>query len=71
MAITAPSAPPRMRPRLWRNFFPLHINTPLEKINAKINAFQPDVLCGYSSGIYLLSQEQLRGKIAVQARADY
>ncbi len=52
-------------PSSLAQFLPLHINAPLEKINAKINAFQPDVLCGYSSGLYLLSQEQLRGKIAV------
>ena len=53
-------------PASLAEFLPLHINTPLEKINAKINAFQPDVLCGYSSGLYLLAQEQLRGRIAVR-----
>jgi phenylacetate-coenzyme A ligase PaaK-like adenylate-forming protein len=58
---TSSDAPPSLA-----QFLPLHINTPLEEINAKINAFQPDVLCGYSSGLYLLSQEQLRGKIAVR-----
>lgn len=53
-------------PSFLVDFLSLPINTPLERINAKIDAFQPDVLCGYSSGIYLLSQEQLRGKIAVR-----
>ena len=60
-ASTSSDAPPSLV-----EFLSLPINTPLEKINAKIDAFQPDVLCGYSSGIYLLSQEQLRGKISVR-----
>jgi phenylacetate-coenzyme A ligase PaaK-like adenylate-forming protein len=53
-------------PSFLVDFLSLPINIPLERINAKIDAFQPDVLCGYSSGVYLLSQEQLLVKIAIR-----
>jgi len=47
-------------------FLPLSINSPLEIIDRKSNAFQPDVLSGYSSGVHLLAQEQLKGNIAIR-----
>ncbi len=50
-------------PSFLVRFLPLPITIPIAIINAKINAFQPDVLCGYSSGLYLLAQEQLQGRI--------
>ncbi len=53
-------------PPLYGRFLPLSINSPLEIIDQKSNAFHPDVLSGYSSGIHLLSQEQLKGNITIR-----
>jgi putative adenylate-forming enzyme len=53
-------------PPLYGRFLPFSINSPLETINDKCNAFCPDVLSGYSSGIHLLSQEQLKGNITIR-----
>jgi phenylacetate-CoA ligase len=53
-------------PPLYGRFLPFSINSPLETINDKCNAFYPDVLGGYASGIHLLSQEQLKGKMTIR-----
>jgi phenylacetate-CoA ligase len=53
-------------PELLARFVPLSINSPLEAIDQKSTAFLPDVLSGYASGIHLLSQEQLKGKISIR-----
>ena len=53
-------------PPLYGRFLPFSINSPLETIDDKCNAFCPDVLSGYSSGIHLLSQEQLKGNITIR-----
>jgi phenylacetate-CoA ligase len=55
-------------PRLYCRFLSLSINSPLETIDHQCNAFHPDVLSGYSSGVYLLSQEQLKGKFAIRPK---
>jgi putative adenylate-forming enzyme len=47
-------------------FLPLSINTPLAAIDRKGNAFRPDVLSGYASGVHLLAEQQLQGKIAIK-----
>jgi phenylacetate-CoA ligase len=53
-------------PRTYGRFLPLSINSPLENIDQQSNTFHPDVLGGYASGIHLLSQEQLKGNIAIR-----
>jgi len=53
-------------PELLGRFLPLSINSPLETLDQESNAFHPDVLSGYSSGVHLLAQEQLRGNIAIR-----
>jgi putative adenylate-forming enzyme len=53
-------------PRFYGRFLPLSINSPLETIDQKSNAFHPDVLSGYSSGVHLLAQEQLNGNITIR-----
>jgi phenylacetate-CoA ligase len=53
-------------PRALGRFLPLSINSPLETIDHKCNAFHPDVLSGYASGVHLLSQEQLKGNVAIR-----
>jgi phenylacetate-CoA ligase len=52
-------------PRVFGRFLPLSINSPLKTINQQSNAFHPDVLSGYSSGIHLLAQEQLKGNLTL------
>jgi phenylacetate-CoA ligase len=53
-------------PGMWARFLPLSINSPLETIDHKSNTFHPDVLSGYSSGIHLLAQEQVKGEVAIK-----
>jgi putative adenylate-forming enzyme len=53
-------------PRALGRFLPLSINSPLETIDRKGNAFYPDVLSGYASGIHLLAQEQLKGNMTIR-----
>jgi putative adenylate-forming enzyme len=53
-------------PRALGRFLPLSINSPLEIIDQKGNAFYPDVLSGYASGIHLLAQEQLKGNMTIR-----
>lgn len=53
-------------PPLYGRFLPISINSPLETIDQKSNAFHPDVLSGYSSGVHLLAQEQLKGNITIR-----
>ena len=53
-------------PPLLARFLPLSVNSPLEAIDQKSNAFYPDVLSGYASGVHLLAQEQLKGNMAIK-----
>jgi phenylacetate-CoA ligase len=53
---------------LWGSFLPISINTPIETIDHKSNTFYPDVLSGYSSGVHLLSQEQLKGNLTIRPK---
>ncbi|NIP41560.1 MAG: phenylacetate--CoA ligase family protein [candidate division Zixibacteria bacterium] len=46
----------------------ISINDPIEKISANIDKFKPTLLCGYASGIHLLAQQQLDGKINIHPR---
>jgi putative adenylate-forming enzyme len=55
-------------PRMFMDFLPLSVNSPLQEICQKINRFQPDALSGYASGIYLLAEEQLRGSINIKPK---
>jgi phenylacetate-CoA ligase len=53
-------------PPLYSRFLPLSINSPVEDIDYNCKAFHPDVLSGYSSGVHLLSQEQLKGNVTIR-----
>ncbi len=53
-------------PELFMRFLPININSPLEDILKSINKYKPEVLAGYPSGIYMLAQEQLNGKINIK-----
>jgi putative adenylate-forming enzyme len=50
---------------IFIRFAPLPINIPLDTIDHRVNAFHPEVLSGYSSGVHLLAQEQLKGNISL------
>jgi phenylacetate-CoA ligase len=52
-------------PRLLIDLLPLSINSPLTEICRKIDRFQPHAITGYSSGICLLAQEQIKGNINI------
>ncbi|ABA88946.1 adenylyltransferase, putative [Syntrophotalea carbinolica DSM 2380] len=50
------------------DLLPLDINSPLEKALARLNAFQPDFLGGYASGVGLLAQAQTEGKLDIHPK---
>lgn len=52
-------------PNLFCKVLPLNVNSPLQDIIEEINKFQPEVLTGYASGIYMLAQEQIKGTINI------
>ncbi|MGB8658228.1 MAG: hypothetical protein WCE90_10665 [Candidatus Zixiibacteriota bacterium] len=55
-------------PSLFMNLLPLSVNSPLQELNQKINKFQPHVLSGYASGVYLLAGEQIKGSIDIKPK---
>jgi phenylacetate-CoA ligase len=50
-------------------FLAISINDPVENIFRQIQAFNPDRISGYASGLYLLAQGQLAGDIDIQPRS--
>lgn len=52
-------------PKLFCEVLTLNVNSPVQDIIEKINRFQPEVLTGYASGIYMLAQEQIKGNISI------
>lgn len=55
-------------PRFLYRFLPLHINSPIEEIVARIQEFQPHSISGYSSGAYILAKEQLAGRLRISPK---
>jgi phenylacetate-CoA ligase len=55
-------------PRSLMSVLPLSINSPLKEICQEIDRFQPHTISGYSSGIHLLAQEQIKGNINIHPR---
>jgi phenylacetate-coenzyme A ligase PaaK-like adenylate-forming protein len=55
-------------PRVLYRFLPLHINSPIDEIVARIQEFEPDSISGYSSGVYLLAREQLAGRLRISPK---
>jgi putative adenylate-forming enzyme len=49
----------------------LDANEPMEKLVAKLNRWQPDVLVAYSSMAYFLSQEQERGELHIAPKTIF
>ncbi|MFH1441974.1 MAG: hypothetical protein ABIH18_08055 [Candidatus Omnitrophota bacterium] len=55
-------------PKFLYKLLLISINMPLKHIIQKVNVFNPDIISGYSSGIYLLAQEQLKGNINIKPK---
>jgi len=55
-------------PQLFIKLLPLSVNSPLQETNQRINEFQPHALSGYSSGVYLLAGEQIKGNINIKPK---
>lgn len=52
-------------PKYVCDFVSIDINSPVDEIVEKLNFFQPKTLSGYSSGAYLLAEEQLNGQLNI------
>lgn len=52
-------------PGMFFDFLPLDINRPIHESVTALNRFMPDSINGYSSGIYLLALEQLKGNLRI------
>lgn len=55
-------------PRLFVDILPLSINNSLSDICREIDEFKPDLLSGYSSGVCLLAEEQIKGNIDIRPK---
>lgn len=55
-------------PKFFFDFLPIDINEKLDDILSKLNVFQPQSLGGYSSGVYMLAQEQLSGRLSISPK---
>jgi putative adenylate-forming enzyme len=58
-------------PRFLFKRLPLSISSPIEGICSQINRFKPDVITGYASGLNLLAEEQLAGRIKIAPKEAY
>lgn len=45
------------------DFKPYDVHTPLDSVIDGLNAYQPDYLIGYTSGLKLLAEQQIKGKL--------
>lgn len=52
-------------PRLLLEVLPVSINNPIEQICHDIDRFGPDALIGYASGLDLLAQQQIAGRLKI------
>ena len=52
-------------PKWLFDFLPVDMNQPLHPSLVRLNDFQPECLSGYSSGVYLLALEQLKGNLKI------
>lgn len=56
----------RSGPKAIVDFLPLDITRPINELVAVLNDFQPDILSGYASGVYLLALEQINGNLKIK-----
>jgi len=55
-------------PRFLFKTLTVNINSPLQEIIKKVDKFKPDTITGYSSGAYILAEEQLKGNINIKPK---
>lgn len=55
-------------PKLIFDFLPIDIHRPIGESISKLNEFDPHNLSGYSSGVYILAQQQLQGNLNIHPR---
>jgi phenylacetate-CoA ligase len=55
-------------PRVVGKSLCLSINEQLDKLVDALNRFQPTILCGYASGIKLVAEEKLAGRLSIYPR---
>lgn len=55
-------------PRVIGKSICLSINEPLTGLIDKLNRFQPTLLCGYASGIHLVAEQKLAGRVEIHPR---
>jgi phenylacetate-CoA ligase len=63
--VTAMAAMQRGIPRLFVRAAAFEVNTALPKIVSDLNAFQPEVLIGYTTALRMLAGEQHAGRLAI------
>jgi phenylacetate-CoA ligase len=54
--------------RLLVNAESFEINSPLGSVVTKLNAFQPDILFGYTTGLKILAEQQRAGSLHIRPR---
>jgi phenylacetate-CoA ligase len=52
-------------PRILLDVLTVSINNPIEQICRDVDHFQPDALIGYASGLDLLAQQQIAGRLKI------
>lgn len=55
--------------RFFVNAEAFEINTPLPSVVDRLNEFQPDVLCGYTTALKMLGAEQRAGRLGIRPMA--
>ncbi len=55
-------------PRLMVNYLHVSVNEPTSAMTTRLNRFQPDDLRGYPSGLAVLADEQLAGRLAIRPK---
>lgn len=55
-------------PRTFFKYLPVNISHPIQDSIDALNSYKPDCLIGYSSGIYLLALEQLKGGLRIRPK---
>jgi len=55
--------------RFFVNAQAFEINTPLPSVVDRLNEFQPDVLCGYTTALKMLGAEQRAGRLGIRPMA--
>jgi phenylacetate-CoA ligase len=67
--VTGVAAMQRNLARIFVNAQAFEVNTPLPSVIERLNAFQPDVIFGYTTALKMLADEQRAGRLKIQPMA--